>query len=107
MTDEQPAEVARVVGRRVRISGRRLTLMGLATIALIAVVLWQPEYFVLLYAAFPAASVIRGIRPPSEVTAAGISRPWHRQSRIDWSEIASIAAPEPGRFGSRLEPHRR
>ena len=102
VSDEAPAEAARLVGRPVMVSRRQLILMVVLTISVVVFVVWQHQYLLLLYPAFLVVNFTRVIEQPPSVVTAGVSRPWQWRSRIDWDEVASVAAPEAGKRGSKL-----
>ncbi len=76
----------------------RARLLMLAALALIAGLAWwwhrQPGFA--LYLLFPAYSLLRSYRPPTEVSAAGIRRPWTRIPRLGWDEVSAVVTPQPG-----------
>ena len=82
----------------------RKTLVAFALLIL-ASLLWAVltrHYFWLLYPAMYGSQLLPGFRPATVVSSAGIRRPWTRRSWIDWGEVISVSAPEPGRPAVRV-----
>ena len=79
----------------VRVRARLLTLAALALIAGLAW-WWHREPSFALYLLVPAYTLVRSYRPPTEVSAAGIRRPWTRIPRLSWDEVSAVVTPQPG-----------
>jgi hypothetical protein len=98
-----PESVKRLIGHRPRITRRGL--LALVAVygcyAVVGVTRQRYEVFVLI-AIFGVYQATRLLPPRTVVDASGIRRPWRRRSLVTWSEVASVAAPEPGILGVRL-----
>lgn len=82
----------------------RKTLIAFASVVLAALV-WAVltrRYFFLLYSVMYGFQLLTGLRPATVVWSAGIRRPWTRRSWIDWNEVISVSAPQPGRPAVRV-----
>ena len=76
----------------------RARLMMLAALTLMAGLAWwwHREPVLALYLLYPAFMLVRAYRPPTEVSAAGIRRPWTRIPRLGWAEVSAVVTPQPG-----------
>lgn len=82
----------------------RRALIGFALIGLAALV-WavaSRRYYFLLYSVMYGSQLLTGLRPATVVWPAGVRRPWTRRSWIDWSEVLSVSAPQPGQPAVRV-----
>ena len=63
----------------------------------------HPSYFFLLYLPLVWGwQLWVAKRPPTVVSPAGIRRPWRRTTFLSWDEVASVAAPVPGVYFTKL-----
>ena len=76
----------------------RARLLVLALFALMAGLAWwwHREPVLALYLLYPAFMLVRTYRPPTEVSAAGIRRPWRMIPRLAWDEVSAVVTPRPG-----------
>lgn len=92
-----------LAGRRLAMSGKRITFFIVFYLCYAAFGIVRHHYeFSILVVVFGGALALNMLRPPTVVGAGGIRRPWRRPAIIHWSEVASIAAPQPGIVGVRL-----
>ena len=61
------------------------------------------EWFFLFYGLWGAGSLAMSWRPPTQVTAAGVRRPWRRVGFVPWPDVALVIAPQIGLTAMRLE----
>ncbi len=110
MTDQpQPGTGAiTIVGRpspnRRPINPKAMAILGVVYVGVLAWALSgsRPDYFVLVYSLYFLVPVIQRLRPPTVVSAQGISRPWRRISVVSWDDVASVAGVAPGVYPVRL-----
>lgn len=97
-----------VIGRRSRqrrpVNPKAMAVLGLVWVG---VVVWalsraRPDYFPLIYSLSFLVPVFQRLRPPTVVSAEGITRPWRRMPVLSWDEVASVAAVAPGVYPVRL-----
>lgn len=99
-----------ITGRRVAVR-RRKWLLVLYLLLVIAVVVYAVRFgsrrhdwgFFVFYGCYGLANVATVLRPPTQVTAQGVGRPWRRTSFVPWSEVSSVVAAQPGMGPMRLQ----
>jgi|GEM_PF-1707855 hypothetical protein len=105
MSEPRP-DRASVVGRRPSAS-RRLTVASGILIAVYAVLLaWDAYRHRWSSLAFAGVLIIMLARlllwPPTVVDQSGIRRPWRRRSFVAWTDVETVAVPQPGFYPVRL-----
>jgi hypothetical protein len=92
-----------VVGRRQRTSPKALRILLVFVVLVIAWAVISGRWFLLsIYAVLGLTQFLLYLRPPTVVSATGVQRPWRLRSVIGWGQVASVAAPMPGKFAPRL-----
>ncbi len=99
--DVAGADVAGVQVRR-----RPLVLSACALAVLVGVVLLirGGDWFVLVaYGGYGLVRSALAWRPPTQITAEGIRRPWRRLGFVPWTDVSCVLAPQPGLYRLRLQ----
>lgn len=89
--------------RQVRHRSALIAASALMFVLGIAYGLHSDEWLLAIYSLYPVGTVAVRSRPPTQVTAEGVRRPWRRRGFVPWTDVASVLAPQPGLFGMRLQ----